>query len=46
MDKSIVLKDGRELSSTHNNFKRWLTDKKGVTIPISEAYYQKARRVK
>jgi hypothetical protein len=44
VDKSIVLKDGRILSSTHNNFKRWMTDKSGVTIEVTEKYYNSAKK--
>jgi hypothetical protein len=45
VDKPIELKDGRKLHSTHNNFKRWLTDPKGKVLQIDEAYYNKAKKL-
>jgi len=40
------LKDGRTVFKTHNGFKCFLEDKKGKVIPVTEAYYAKAARLK
>lgn len=46
VDKPITLKDGRVLSSSHNNFKRWVTDTKGNKLPVTEEYYNKTKILK
>lgn len=44
--KSYKLKDGRRVFTTHNNFKYWLEDKKGVVIPVTEKYYKNSLKNK
>ena len=40
---SIKLKDERTLSTTHNGFKYFVTDKKGKeTVPVTESYFKSA----
>jgi len=42
-EQIFVLKDGRTIFKTHNGFKAWMTDTKGVTIPTTLEYYTKLK---
>ena len=39
----IELKDGRVLYKTHNGFKHWVTDKKGIETEVTEAYWNQCK---
>lgn len=43
-EQEIELKDERTIFKTHNGFKCWMQYKKGEIIPVTEAYYLKAKK--
>ncbi len=42
-EQIIELKDGRTIFKTHNGFKSFVKDKKGITTPVTPEYYLKAK---
>jgi hypothetical protein len=38
------LKDGRTIWKTHNGFKCWLQDKKGIVTEITAEYYSNTKK--
>ena len=40
-EQIVNLKDGRTIFKTHNGFRCFVTDKKGVTTRVSQNYYTK-----
>ena len=45
-EQIIELKDGRTIFKTHNGFKSFMKNQKGIIIPITEKYYLKVKRNK
>ena len=42
--RNLILKDGRRVFTTHNNFRYWLEDKNGKVISITEEYFKTASK--
>lgn len=43
-EQVVKLKDGRTLFKTHNGFKRFVEDKKGVVTQVTHEYYNTCKR--
>jgi hypothetical protein len=45
-EQVLTLKDGRTIFKTHNGFRAFVENKKGVVSPVTQEYYLKAHRIK
>lgn len=46
VEQKIELKDGRTIFKTDNGFKSWVTTAKGETSQVTDAYYNKTKRLR
>lgn len=42
-EQILELKDGRTIFKTHNGFKSFVKNKKGIVLPITDEYYKQVK---
>lgn len=45
-EQELTLKDGRKLYKTHNGFKSFVESKKGISIEVTDEYYNTSKKCK